>query len=67
MNQRLEIFTNFYKVFVRIFAFKDTHRENTPSNKTQSPTKSISMEIWVVDTLSQLFLRGSHTQVKYLR
>ena len=45
MNQRLEIFTNFYKVFVRIFAFKDTHRENTPSNKTQSLTKSISMEI----------------------
>ena len=44
---------------------KDTHRENTPSNKTQAPAKSINMGIWVIGTLNQLFMRGSSTQIKF--
>ena len=38
---------------------KDTHKEKAPSNKTSALTRSINMDIWVLDTLNQLFLRGS--------
>ena len=38
---------------------KDTHREKAPSNKTPAFTKSKSMDIWVVGTSNQLFIRGS--------
>ena len=44
--------------------FKDTHRENTLSNKNQALMKSMNMDIWVIDTLNQLFNRGSYIQVK---
>ena len=33
----------FYKIIVR----KDTHREDTLSNKTQALTKRMTMDIWV--------------------
>ena len=47
----------------RVFPqFKDTHSENTPSNKTQALTKSMNMGIWVVGTSNQLFIRGSCTE-----
>ena len=38
------------------YIIKDTHRENTPSNKTQGLTKSINMGIWEIDALNQLHL-----------
>ena len=41
---------------------KDTHREKTPSNKTQELTKSLNMNIWVLGALNQLFVRGCYTQ-----
>ena len=44
---------------------KDTPRTNTPSNKFQALTKSINMDIWIIDTLNQLFIRGSYTQIKF--
>ena len=47
------------------FRAKDTRRENTLSNKTQAFTESINMGIWVIRTLSQLFIRISHTQTKF--
>ena len=37
----------------------DTHREKAPSNKTPALTKSTNMDIWVVGTSNQLFVRGS--------
>ena len=40
---------------------KDTHREKAPSNKTPALTRSWNMDIWVVGTSNQLFLRGSYT------
>ena len=38
---------------------KDTHGEKAPSNKTPVHTKCRNMEIWVLGTLNQLFIRGS--------
>ena len=38
---------------------KDTHREKAPSNETPTLSKSINMDIWVVDTSNQLFIKGS--------
>ena len=35
---------------------KDTHKENTPSSKTQAITKSMKIDTWVVSTLNQLFI-----------
>ena len=40
-----------------------THRENAPSSKTQEYTKNI--DIWVVGTLTQLFIRGSYTAIRF--
>ena len=38
---------------------KGTHREIAPSNKTTGLTKSLNMDIWVVGTSNQIFIRGS--------
>ena len=38
---------------------KDTYRERASSNKTRTLSKSINMNIWVVGTSNQLFIRGS--------
>ena len=37
----------------------DTHREKAPCSKTQVLKGSVNMDIWVVGTLNQLFIRGS--------
>ena len=44
---------------------KDNYRENAPSSKTKSLTKIINMNIWVIGTLKQLFIRGSYTEIKF--
>ena len=44
---------------------KDTHRENPVINKTQALTKSMNMDIWVIGTLNQQFIRGSYTEIKF--
>ena len=47
--------------------FKDTHRENASSNKTRALTKSMYMDIWVVGTLSQLFIRVLILKLSFLK
>ena len=49
----------------RTLSFKDTHRGKAPSNKTPAHTKSMNIDIWVVGTLNQLFIRGSDTETKF--
>ena len=39
--------------------FKDTQMEKAPPNKTPALRKSTNVVVWVVGTLSQLFIRGS--------
>ena len=53
-----ELFFSFYGVYLKE-RVKDTHREKAPSNKTLALTKSTNMDIWVVGTSNQLFIRGS--------
>ena len=48
-----------------LLRIKDTHREDTPSSKTEALSKSINVYIWAVGTLNQLFIRGSCTQIKF--
>ena len=40
------------------------HREKAPSNKTLWFSKSMNMDIWIVGTSNQHFLRGSSTEKK---
>ena len=47
-----------------VIVLKDTHREITPSNRTEALMKSMSTYIWATSTLNQLFIRGSYTQIK---
>ena len=42
-----------------LYPIKDTQREKSPSSKISAFTKNINMDIWVVGTSKQLFLRGS--------
>ena len=44
--------------------FKDTHREKAPSNRTPQLAKIMNMEICVVGSLNQLFIRSSETETK---
>ena len=44
---------------------KNTHRKNTPSNKTQAVTKSMNVDLWVFGILNQLFITGSYNQTKF--
>ena len=46
------------------YLVQDSHTENTPSNKTQALTKSTNMDIWLIGTLTQLFIRGFYTRIK---
>lgn len=41
--------------------------ENTRSNKTKGLTKSMNMLIWKIGAFNQLFLRGSHTGIIFLK
>ena len=47
------------------FYLKDTHKESTPSNKTQAHTKSMNMGIWKVVTLCQLLITDSYIEIKF--
>ena len=47
----------------KVSYIKDTHREKAPSSKTPVLTKNMNMNIWVVSTSKQLFLRGSYTEI----
>ena len=40
-------------------SFNDTHREKAPSNKILVLTESMNMDISVIRTSNQLFIRGS--------
>ena len=51
--------------FSDIYDFKNTHRGNKSSNKSETLTKSVNINIWAVDTLTQLFKRGSDTQIDF--
>ena len=44
---------------------KDTHREDTRSNKSQALMGGMNMDISEISTLNQLFIRGSYTQIKF--
>ena len=44
---------------------KDTHREKAPSSKTPTLSKSMNMDVWVVGTSSELFIRDSETETKF--
>ena len=39
---------------MNMYVFKDTHRKKAPSNETPTLPKSISIDIWLVDTSNQL-------------
>ena len=41
------------------------YREKAPSNKNPALTKSMNMDIWVVATSNQLFIRSSYTETKF--
>ena len=44
---------------------KDTYRENAPSNKAKVFMKSMNMDIWVVSTLNQLFMKGPYDKINF--
>ena len=46
-------------------SFKDTHRENTPSNKTKALKKSVIMCIWEIGTLNRVVISGSYNEFKF--
>ena len=46
-------------MFCKKGVLKDTQREKTPSEKTSALKKSTNMDICVVGTSNQLFIRGS--------
>ena len=50
---------------IGVYRTKDTHRENTPSNKTEVLTKSMNMYIWENNLLNELFITDSYSQVKF--
>ena len=43
---------------------KDTHKENASLNKTETLTKSMNMDIWVVVSLNQRLMKGSYSKIK---
>ena len=52
-------------IFLVPISLKDTHRENTLTNKTLALSKSMNMDIWVIGTLNQLFIGGSYIKIKF--
>ena len=56
----LSFFRVHSKILMTIFnSIKGTQREKSPSNKTLALTKSMNMDIWVIGTSKQVFIRGS--------
>ena len=54
-------------MFCKMIVLKDTHKENTLSNKTQVLTKSMNINIWEFGILDQLcmIMYDSHTQIEF--
>ena len=54
-------FSKFYSKIWVGSCLKDTHREKEPSNKTPTLSESMNMnmDVWLVGTSNQLFIRGS--------
>ena len=52
-------FTNSYYQSDDIYSFKDSHRGKVASNKTPTLLKSMNMDIWLVGTSEQLYIRSS--------
>ena len=46
---------------------KDTHREKGPLNINSAFTKSMNIDVYVVGTSNQLFLRSSLAETKYFK
>ena len=44
---------------------KKKKKKGNPQNETQSLTKRLNMDIWVTGTLSQLFVRVCHNEIKF--
>ena len=40
------------------FVFMDTHREKSPSNESPTFTENMNLDIWLVNTSNQLFIRA---------
>ena len=53
------------QVMVFINQTMDTHREKGLLNKNSALTKSMNIDIYLVGTSNQLFLRSSWTETKY--
>ena len=48
-----------------LYQLEDTYREKASLNKTPALSKSMNIDIWVVGTSNQLFIRGSQTETKF--
>ena len=46
-------------------AFKDIHRGKSPSKKSPALMKSMNIDIWVVGTSNQLYIKDSQTETKF--
>ena len=46
-------------VAAKIFSVKDTHKGKKHAHETPALTNNMNMDIWVVATFNQLFIRGS--------
>ena len=57
--------SSFNLVLLSLTVIKDTHRENTSSNKTQALTKSMNLNNRIVGTFHQLLGRGYHAEIKF--
>ena len=55
---RINVFLVWHWRRFALFIVKDTQREKAPSNKTPTLPKSMNMDIWMVDTPNQPFVRG---------
>ena len=53
--------TNMIFSNILINTFKDTHKENAPSNKTEGLTKTI----WLVGALNPFYIRGSYSEFQF--
>ena len=54
-----------YYYYYYYYYYYSTQRVNTPSNKTQARINSMNLDIWVIGTLNQQFVRDSYTENKF--
>ena len=51
---------------MHLFSYlKVTHNKKLTSDKTSALTKSMNIDIWVVCTSNQFFIRGSYTEIGF--